>query len=81
MFNSGSIFGSGRGEHPWKIAKIFALSGASGVLILLEPDLGTSIVYGVITLSCLWSCGSPKKYFLALFASGLAALPSNVGIS
>ena len=60
---------------PGRLLKVFALSGTSGVLILLEPDLGTSIVYGVITLSCLWSCGSPKKYFSVMFALCLAALP------
>lgn len=60
---------------PGRLLRVFALSGVSGVLILLEPDLGTSIVYGVITLSCLWSCGSPKKYFSVMFALGLAALP------
>lgn len=58
-----------------KLLKVICLSGASGVLVLLEPDLGTSIVYGVITLSCLWLSGLPKKYFVAMFGLGLAALP------
>lgn len=58
-----------------KLLKVMCLAGVSGVLVLLEPDLGTSIVYGVITISCLWLSDLPKRYFVAMFALGLAALP------
>jgi len=52
-----------------------ALAGASGALVLLQPDLGTAVVYGVITIAALFAAGTPKKYLLGTFLAGLAALP------
>ena len=52
-----------------------ALAGASGALVLLQPDLGTAAVYGVITIAALFAAGTPKKYLLGTFLAGFAALP------
>jgi len=55
--------------------KVLGLSAASGLFVLLQPDLGTSIIYVVITISCLWVWGLPKKYFAGIVGSGLACMP------
>ncbi len=52
-----------------------ALAGASGALVLFQPDLGTAAVYGVITIAALFAAGTPKKYLLGTFLAGFAALP------
>ena len=46
-----------------------------GGLVLLQPDLGSALVYGVMTLGALFVAGTPKKYLACLLGAGALALP------
>ncbi|MDR1741256.1 MAG: rod shape-determining protein RodA [Synergistaceae bacterium] len=51
--------------------------GAPAVLmVLVQPDLGSALVYVVIIAACLFVAGTPMKYLLTLFGAGVASLPS-----
>ena len=52
-----------------------ALAGASMVLVLIQPDLGSTIVFTAIVFSILIVAGSPGKYLAALVSIGLAMIP------
>lgn len=45
------------------------------VLVLLQPDLGTSLVFFAILAGTLFIAGASLRWLAALFASGLASLP------
>jgi rod shape determining protein RodA len=44
-------------------------------LIMLQPDLGTSLVFAGILAGMLWMSGASLKWLLTLAAAGLAFLP------
>ena len=44
-------------------------------LIILQPDLGTSLVFAGILAGMLWLSGASLKWLLTLVAAGLAILP------
>jgi len=44
-------------------------------ILLLQPDLGTALVFVVITLGMLFIAGMPWKYFIAGGALGIAMVP------
>lgn len=48
------------------------VAGVPALLILKQPDLGSSIVFGVVLLSMCWAAGAPGKSILMLL--GLASL-------
>jgi rod shape determining protein RodA len=52
------------------------LSGVTIILILLEPDLGSSLVYCAMMFSVLIVAGTPVKYLLSMVAAGIALLPA-----
>jgi rod shape determining protein RodA len=45
------------------------------VLVMFQPDLGTSLVFFAILAGTLFIAGASLRWLAALFASGLAALP------
>lgn len=45
---------------------VFAIMLAPMVLILMEPDLGSTLVFGFIMLSMMWMAGIPRKRMLVL---------------
>jgi rod shape determining protein RodA len=45
------------------------------VLVLLQPDLGTAIVFGALLLGVLFLAGAPRLPLSAVFAGGLGLLP------
>ena len=53
---------------PRRIAKAIALATAPLLLILLQPDLGTALVFGAITLAVLSVSGTQARYLLLLAA-------------
>ncbi len=53
---------------PRRIAKAIALAAAPLALILLQPDLGTALVFGAITLAVLSVSGTQARYLLLLAA-------------
>lgn len=56
-------------------AKVWALGGLSAFLILIQPDLGTSLVYFTVIFSALIVGGARKRHLLGLIGIGLAMLP------
>ncbi|MGI9019359.1 MAG: rod shape-determining protein RodA [Solirubrobacterales bacterium] len=54
-----------------RTAKLLALGIAPGVIVFLAPDLGSGLVYGVITLAVLFVAGIPWKHFAVM--GGVAA--------
>lgn len=64
-------------ESPWrKTGRILLLGGIPGALVFLQPDLGSSLVYGVVTLAVLFIAGTPWQHIAAIGA--LAALAVTV---
>jgi rod shape determining protein RodA len=52
-----------------------ALVGLPMVLILIQPDLGTSLVFIAIFLGMLFGAGIQIRYLLGIIGAGIAALP------
>ncbi|HYM83824.1 MAG TPA: rod shape-determining protein RodA, partial [Candidatus Dormibacteraeota bacterium] len=46
-----------------------------GVLVLLQPDLGTSLVFAAILVGMLFMSGASLKWLGAMAAAGIAAMP------
>jgi cell division protein FtsW len=53
--------------------------GAVGVLVMLQPNLGTAVVLGTIVLALLWVAGTPIVPLSALAAAG-AVLASGLAL-
>jgi rod shape determining protein RodA len=60
-----------RGSPLRQTLRILALGLAPAALVFLQPDLGTGIVLGVITLTILFLAGVPWRHFAVI--GGLAA--------
>ncbi|MDR1472732.1 MAG: rod shape-determining protein RodA [Synergistaceae bacterium] len=52
-----------------------AVFGVSVVLILLQPDLGSSLVYVAVMFAMLAVAGAPGRYLGGMVLAGLAAAP------
>jgi len=64
-------------ESSWrKTGRILLLGGIPGALVFLQPDLGSSLVYGVVTFAVLFIAGTPWQHIAAI--GGLAALAVTV---
>ena len=50
------------------------------ILVMKQPDLGTSLVFLAILLGMMIICGFKKKYFLIMGCAGLAAAPLLWGV-
>ncbi|MET0129001.1 MAG: rod shape-determining protein RodA [Solirubrobacterales bacterium] len=64
-----------RARHGTEIrrtVRLLSLGLFPAALVFLQPDLGTALVYGVITLSVLFIAGIPWSHFAAL-VGGVAA--------
>ncbi|ADE56743.1 MULTISPECIES: rod shape-determining protein RodA [Aminobacterium] len=51
------------------------LAGISTLLVFIQPDLGSSIVYGLMILIALVVAGAPKRYVLTLTGLAFVLLP------
>ncbi len=60
---------------PRRFAEALLLGGISAALVLVQPDLGSTLVYGVMIFAALFAAGSPKRYLLSLVGAGAAMLP------
>jgi rod shape determining protein RodA len=60
---------------------MLALGGVPMLLVIKQPDLGTGIVIGVVTVTMLVMAGTPARYLLALALLGVlgVVLVLNVG--
>jgi rod shape determining protein RodA len=54
--------------------RILALGLVPAALVFIQPDLGTALVYGVITLSVLFIAGIRWQYFVTLIAVIVAVI-------
>jgi rod shape determining protein RodA len=54
--------------------RLLALGLFPAALVFLQPDLGTALVYGVITLAVLFIAGIPWSHFAALLGGAVATI-------
>jgi rod shape determining protein RodA len=57
-----------------RTGRVLLLGAIPAALVFLQPDLGTSLVYGVITLAVLYIAGTKWQHFAALGALVAAAV-------
>ena len=62
---------------PQRIAKALALALVPLLLILLQPDLGTGLVFGAVTVAVLSVSGTKARYLLLL---GLVVVAISAGV-
>jgi len=67
------------GGYRMIIGPILLTAAAAGGLILLQPDMGTALVLGAITMALLFASGVPMKPVMKVLLS-LAALGMVVGL-
>jgi rod shape determining protein RodA len=55
-------------------ARVMLLALIPAAFVMIQPDLGSSLVYGAISLAILYFAGTPARHFLALLALGAVAI-------
>jgi len=65
---------SRRGSEGRRTLRLLALGVVPAAIVFLAPDLGSGLVYGVITLAVLFIGGISWKHFAALGAVAIAAV-------
>jgi rod shape determining protein RodA len=60
--------------HVAPLLEILALVGAPFALIMLQPDLGTGMVFVFVTAAMMFAAGMPLRPLLVMAAIGVAAL-------
>ncbi|MDD5456537.1 MAG: putative lipid II flippase FtsW [Candidatus Margulisbacteria bacterium] len=55
------------------VLPVFTIIGISALLVLKQPDLGTSIVLGSVSLILLFISGFPMVYLVTIFSGALLA--------
>jgi rod shape determining protein RodA len=68
------IDGARRGSARQRTVRYLALGLAPAALVFLQPDLGTSLVYGAITLAVMYVGGVRWTHFAAIGATFVAVL-------
>ncbi len=58
-----------------RLLLFLAVGGVSALLVLLQPDLGSTLVYGVMILGALWGANAPMRYMAGILGAGLSVLP------
>lgn len=71
------IDGARHGSPRQRSARYLLLGLAPAALIFLQPDLGTSLVFGVVTLAVMFLAGVRWSHFLAI-AAGIAVMVTAV---
>jgi rod shape determining protein RodA len=62
-------------DSPFSIVGACLLVGPPLVLVMLQPDLGTSLVFGGILAGMLWMSGASLRWLFALAAAVVAMVP------
>ncbi len=70
-----------RASERRRTVRILVLGLFPAALVFLQPDLGTAMVYGVVTLAVLYVAGSPWQHFAALGAVILAMVGFTFGLA
>ncbi len=65
-------------RQPHWFALTFIIAGVPGILILIEPDLGTAVALGPITFAMLFAAGCRIWHMAALIACGLIGISAIV---
>jgi rod shape determining protein RodA len=65
-------------ERPVDLIRPVTLIGVPWALVFLQPDLGTSLVYGAILLVMLYWAGLPASWLLLLLSPLISAIVSGV---
>jgi rod shape determining protein RodA len=63
-----------RVDEPATTARLLALAALPAALVVIQPDLGSGLVYGAIALATLYFAGTGWRHFAALAALGAAAI-------
>jgi rod shape determining protein RodA len=71
------IDGARRGSPRQRSARYLLLGLAPAALVFLQPDLGTSLVFGVVTITVMFLAGVRWSHFLAITA-GFAVMVTAV---
>ncbi|QQY09315.1 MAG: rod shape-determining protein RodA [Candidatus Xiphinematobacter sp.] len=62
--------------HPlFRITVSLVLVGIPAALVLLQPDLGSSLVWGFTLMGMLFAAGIPKRYLITMLLVAVAAVP------
>jgi rod shape determining protein RodA len=62
-------------DSPFPIIGACLLVGPPLLLVMLQPDLGTSLVFGAILAGMLWMSGASLRWLTALAAAAIAMVP------
>ena len=62
-------------ENLKNLAATLTLSGASVLMILLQPDLGSSLVYAAMIFAVLAVAGAPGKYLGGMVMAAILVMP------
>src|SRR5207237_4134918 len=65
----------GRLGSLWSVLGACILVGPPLLLVLMQPDLGTSLVFGAILFGMLFMSGASLRWLGVLVGAGLAAFP------
>lgn len=62
--------------HPlFRISISFVIIGIPAILVLLQPDLGSSLVWGCVLMGMLFAAGIPKRYLISMLLLTVASIP------
>lgn len=62
-----------RGHSPRQTARLAGIGLAPAALVFIQPDLGTALVLGVLTIAVLFLAGVPWRHFAAIGAVAATA--------
>ena len=62
-------------DSPFPIIGACLLVGPPLLLVMLQPDLGTSLVFGAILAGMLWMSGASLRWLAALAVAAMAMVP------
>ena len=65
----------GRMGSLWSIVGAGVLAGPPFILVMLQPDLGTALVFGAILATCLFMSGASLRWLAVLAGSVAASFP------
>lgn len=72
---AGFVIDRARREPDWRrTARLLALGIVPAIIVFIQPDLGTALVYGAITLTILFVSGIRWQHFAALGGLALAVV-------
>jgi cell division protein FtsW len=58
----------------WGVFAPLGITCGLAVLILKEPDLGTTLLLGAVALTLMWVAGSPGRWLAGIVGAGVAGL-------